>query len=562
MMSKLKIGLLLDSYQVPAWMLRMFEQIHSGEYAEITLVILNESEQSSVRKSFYERLRNSYRRLPGVFVRRGFNALYDKLVERHLYLPDACEPADAGSLLENVRTLTVCPIAKGSSDYFSERDLKEIRKYDLDVLYRAGFRILRGGILNAARYGVWSFHHGDNRINRGGPAGYWETMENWPETGSTLQILTEDLDNGEVLYRSLSCTDNLSVTDNRSNYYWKSLSFVPRKLRELHEVGEERFLNRIKAENRHPEFYSRRLYVEPTNRELLILTVRKIAKKYLRMAKNCVSFQQWILMFHISERFSSSLWRYKPMIPPPDRFWADPAVIHAGNMYYIFIEEFIYQTGKGHIALIRMDEKGNYTEPETIIERPYHLSYPFVFEHEGCYYLIPESVANHTIEVYKAVDFPTRWEFHGNLMENVDAVDSTLLFHGGRWWLFAGMVENPGASSWDELFLFSSDDPLSSHWTPHPENPIVSDCKNARPAGGIFSMNGELYRPAQNCSYRYGYGFNINHITQLDMEKYKESVVSRVEPDWDKRIVGTHTFSHAESLHVIDALYRRRRVAW
>lgn len=143
-------------------------------------------------------------------------------------------------------------------------------------------------------------------------------------------------------------------------------------------------------------------------------------------------------------------------------------------------------------------------------------------------------------------------------MENIEAVDSTLVRHEGKWWLFANVTEYEGASSWDELFLYSSDDLFSTDWTPHPANPIVSDCKSARPAGRLFQQNGTLYRPSQNCSHRYGYGFNLAEVKQLNETSYKEDVVTRVEPNWDKSIVGTHTFSRVNSLHVVDALYRRR----
>jgi len=87
---------------------------------------------------------------------------------------------------------------------------KRIRSYHLDVLVRLGFRILRGGILQAARYGVWSYHHGDNKVNRGGPPGFWEVLEGHAVTGSILQRLNDELDNGTVLCRSFSATDPLS----------------------------------------------------------------------------------------------------------------------------------------------------------------------------------------------------------------------------------------------------------------------------------------------------------------------------------------------------------------
>ncbi|MGH8275048.1 MAG: glucosamine inositolphosphorylceramide transferase family protein, partial [Gammaproteobacteria bacterium] len=491
--------------------------------------------------------------------RRWLEFIYAALIERNSYVQNANEITDCELLLNDIPLFEVTPIQKRWSDYLSDNDVAVIEGYKLDILVRCGFRILRGNLLNAAKYGVWSFHHGDNRINRGGPAGFWETMENWPETGSVLQILTEDLDNGKVLCRSFSCTNDMSVADNRSNYYWKSLFLLPRKMKELYDSEEKEFFARLEAQNKNPEFYSERLYTPPSNLKLAKLVSKKIWKKTTRIIASKLWFDQWILMFHIKEEFSSALWRYKPIMPPKDRFWADPHVVYRDGRYYIFIEEYLYSTGKGHISLIVMDADGNYTEPELLIEKPYHLSYPSVFEFENNYYMIPESTSNRTIELYKCVEFPRKWKFHMNLMENVSAVDTTLIFHNDKWWMFTNVKEHESIANWDELFLFSSQDLFSKNWRPHPRNPVVSDCKTARPAGNLFYMNGSLYRPSQNCSRKYGYGFNISEITAFDETDYSESLVSQVQPNWSTRITGTHTFNRVESLHIIDALYRRRR---
>ena len=47
--------------------------------------------------------------------------------------------------------------------------------------------------------------------------------------------------------------------------------------------------------------------------------------------------------------------------------------------------ELIYKSNKGHISVIEMDEKGNYGTPVKVIDRPYHLSYPFIFKHKENY---------------------------------------------------------------------------------------------------------------------------------------------------------------------------------
>jgi len=107
--------------------------------------------------------------------------------------------------------------------------------------------------------------------------------------------------------------------------------------------------------------------------------------------------------------------------------------------------------------------------------------------------MLPETASHRTIEVYRCLEFPNRWVFDRTLMDQVSALDTTLFPYQGRWWMFTNLKENEGASSWDELFLFSADQPLSVHWEPHPGNPIVSDVRRARSAGAIFEAGCVLY---------------------------------------------------------------------
>lgn len=558
MSSKLRIGILLDDYCVSAWSYQMFENICSSGFAEIALIVLNDNEKEQPNNTLAKKIVNNRGRFIYLAIRKILEFSYEKLVARHSYVADANKEVSCSELFANTPVMKVKTIGKKWSDYFHDDDVSEIREHNIDILVRCGFRILRGDILNAASGGVWSFHHGDNQKNRGGPAGYWESMEGWSETGSVLQILTEDLDNGHILARFYSCTDTLSVQDNVSGILWKSLSLMTRKMEEYHRFGKQSFLQQAQHSNRHPAFYSERLYVSPTNAELARLTFWKLIEKIKILYHNRFVTDQWILMFHISQEFSSSLWRYKKIIPPKDRFWADPHVVQKNSTYYIFFEEYLNSEEKGRISLITMDEDGSYSEPEVILDKSYHLSYPYVFEHDNEYYMIPETMANHTIELYKCVDFPYKWEFQMNLMENIQAVDATLYRKDGKWWMFANVLEHGGASTWDELYIFFSEELYSASWTPHVMNPVVSDCKSSRPAGRLFVQNGGLYRPSQNCSTRYGYGFNIGEIKTLNETEYEEEIVSRVQPNWEKQIKGTHTFNRVGSLHVVDALYRRR----
>jgi hypothetical protein len=206
------------------------------------------------------------------------------------------------------------------------------------------------------------------------------------------------------------------------------------------------------------------------------------------------------------------------------------------------------------------DDRGRLSGPEIILEKPYHLSYPFIFKHEGEIYLVPESAGNRTIELYRAADFPRRWVFVRHLMKDVSAFDATLLHHQKRWWLFAVMKENEGCSPWDELFLFHASSLFSNHWTPHPKNPVVADIRRARPAGRIFLSNGRLIRPSQDCSKHYGYRVVFNEIARLDRHEYVERPIGVISPDWDRRIRNVHTFGYQDGLTVVDGM--KRRLKW
>ena len=236
--------------------------------------------------------------------------------------------------------------------------------------------------------------------------------------------------------------------------------------------------------------------------------------------------------------------KYKPLIPPKGIFWADPFIIERDDKFYIFLEACATKIGaKGIISVIEMDKEGNHKAPVTILKKDYHLSYPFMFEWENELYMIPETGQNATIELYKCINFPLQWEFQYNLMENVLAYDSTLFFHNNKWWLFANMKQNKEMSSWDELYLFHADSPVSKTWISHPLNPIISDVTRARPAGNIFIKDGAIYRPSQNSAYKYGYGLKINKITKLTETEYEEVTVESIEPNWDKSITTIHTYN-------------------
>jgi hypothetical protein len=227
-------------------------------------------------------------------------------------------------------------------------------------------------------------------------------------------------------------------------------------------------------------------------------------------------------------------------------------------MYYVFIEEKLYQTRRGRIACLTLNRDGNLLSNQSVLERPYHISYPFIFEFKDEMYMMPETAANRTLELYRCTHFPDQWELVRNVMSDIYIVDTTLLEHAGKWWLF-GNIKTEGRSSLDKLYLFSAPHPLAEIWDPHPRNPIIADIHSARPAGRIFEWDGELIRPSQDSSRRYGYALNFNRITLFDSLNYDEERLSTFYPPRKKGVLAIHTWNSREGMVVSDAVIRRRK---
>ena len=280
-----------------------------------------------------------------------------------------------------------------------------------------------------------------------------------------------------------------------------------------------------------------------------MLNVKKSLRKKI---SNKLFHYQWQLIFNLGTKKSKPYSEFKTIVPPKDKFWADPFIIFKNNMYYVFFEEYIYRKNKAHISFLTINQDGTYSNPKKVLEKPYHLSYPFIFKNDEKYYMIPESTSSNTIDVYECSKFPEKWNFCKTLIQNVTATDSTLFYKDEKWWLFTSLTNYQNKKRKNELFLFYSDNPVGDKWISHPKNPIVSNVKGSRSAGKIFEENGRIIRPAQDGSIRYGYGIIFYQIDILDEIDYQETEVKTIHPDWDKKIIGVHSYGQEKELTVMD----------
>jgi hypothetical protein len=545
----LRVGLLLDDLLAPRWVRRVVEQVGAFAGARVSLVVLNEGR--SVRDGRWRRAWDRRHHL--------LYHLYSHLDRRFLrWKPDPFERVGLGDLLAGVPLVRVRPLQTRHSDRFPEDALIEIGSHNLDVALRFGFRILRGGALQIARHGVWSFHHDDERAIRGGPPCFWEVMEDAAVTGSVLQVIGERLDAGQVLARSWSPTHRRSVARNRHHVYWKSASFVIRVLERLHRDGPEGLLPESSYRP-----YSGQLRRNPTNRQALPLLSRFAVRSSLDWARDRLTRKQWFLAWRENTPgHADEFFRFNLLEPPSDRFWGDPFPVQHQGAEWIFFEEYRFDDRRGTICAIQVDPRTGRPVGTAVpaLSQPHHLSYPHVFEWEGALFMVPESAQARTVDLYRCVRFPDGWRHEATLLRSVRAVDPTIHFEAGKWWLFANVGAEEAAHCHDELFLFHAPAPTGP-WTPHRGNPVVSDARCARPAGRLFRWGGNLYRPAQDCSGHYGFGVKIQRVLRLDEEAYVETTDAQMLPEWHPGLLGTHTLNRGPGITAIDGL-RRRPLPW
>ena len=250
------------------------------------------------------------------------------------------------------------------------------------------------------------------------------------------------------------------------------------------------------------------------------------------------------------DRKNLSLPAFTLMPDDPSRFRADPFLFEHEGRTWLFFEDFDYATRKGTIARGEIDAAGHCTEPRTVLKQAVHLSYPFVFAHEGAIYMLPEMSAADRIQLFRADPFPDRWIADLVLVDGIVASDATPVFHAGRYWLFA-TLSGDGGSSWDQLGLFHAPSILGP-WTPHRGNPVLIDAGAARPAGAMWHEDGVLMRVAQDCRSGYGVGFAVCRVDRLDPDGFAQTVVARHGPPNGFGADGIHTFNRFGPIEVVD----------
>src|SRR5437660_2009869 len=399
-MSVLKIGLMLDRVYSDKYVHELALWGKSQTNINVSHLILHPRNGDSLPARLRDLIvRRRLHLLPAKLIFRAIVWVEKMLLRRIDSHKDHHRFFDLTKIIQQVVEIRPVVSPSGYVYRFSDEDVEKVKALDLDLLIRCGQGILRGGILRASRLGIVSFHHGDNKVNRGGPAGFWECYYQWPQTGFIIQRLTEELDAGEVLVRGYFAT-RFYYSLNQAHVYKKSLAHLKNLLKQVASTGT------LPPAERHPAPYSHMLFRTPNVAQCIVYGCKLLTRIFIKVVASLLRLRErWGISVLSAKWDEAVLWRSTETPLPRGRFWADPFLCTRNGRTFCFVEDFVYKTGKGHITALEINGT-KIVERGIALSEPFHLSFPYLFEYQGELYMCPEAQGSRQIRIYRCTEFP------------------------------------------------------------------------------------------------------------------------------------------------------------
>jgi beta-xylosidase len=195
---------------------------------------------------------------------------------------------------------------------------------------------------------------------------------------------------------------------------------------------------------------------------------------------------------------------------------ADPFLVVHDNELFLFVEEKrFYEPGK--IVTYKTDDLLDWSPCGIVLDLvPQHVSYPFVFESDSKFLMLPETEVMGEVAFYESASFPTSWSKSKTVLPSA-LCDSSIIKHEGVFYLFTSCKLN------QELLIFHAET-IHGPWVPHPMNPVVTGSSKFRNGGGPIVWSNHMFRFAQDCTNSYGEKLHLLKINVLNRESYSESI--------------------------------------
>lgn len=541
----LKIGMLIrEVNSLENWEFRIVENIKNDPKFELSLLIQDVRAGEKINLFSIKSIRD--------FI---FNIQIS--IEKYIYRNVVAETINRNEIINYLNSLPKLKVEQKfdeSVDVLSEEDFEIIRNHELDLILKNDFNTHIENLFDKAKYGVWFLAHGDISLKKGPPV-FWEILNKKSVISVSLLKLTSE-------QRQMFIIDKAYFNPNRHWSFVQTLNSVKEAsvsllFKSIDKLEKKNFLiSKSKVEfcsiNESPTLYNSMRY----SIDFFSSLTNKFFQKFLELFGK--RFECWVLFIGNGSFNEADLSRLKPVDLPKGEFWADPFLFKYKKEQYVFFESFNYKTRKGKICCGRIEDN-NIINVQDVLELDYHLSYPFIFREDEEIFMMPETMQNKRLEIYKCINFPNKWELYTVAFEGEIVADATFYTdEQNDKWLFATKKVSINTDATSELFIYKVDSLKLNKLMPHKKNPIFIDSRIARNAGPFFELEGNLFRPSQCSSDAvYGKALNINKITKLNLEEYEESITKKVDPNFQNGFISIHHLHQNEDMFIFDAAYEK-----
>ncbi|MDP2620800.1 MAG: hypothetical protein Q8P46_11605 [Hyphomicrobiales bacterium] len=444
--------------------------------------------------------------------------------------------------------------AEGADRAADEKAAAAIRAASLDVILDLGCALSSAEPGDMARHGVWTLcteHGGYDEVT---PFGFWEFYRNEPICTVRLVASSNDAPDALTVASGSYCIFRWSWNLNAMLLSHKVAWLLADTLKQVSKTRPSAGRGpRVPEAGR-----GRPQKTVPGVLQALTAPILNGGRVVLEAMRRMVFEDRWrVLLVEATPQGPAST---SPMVidPPPHSYWADPFLVRRDGKCYIFFEEYLYAKRRGVISYIEVSNPAAAPRAvappvHRVLDEPHHLSYPFLFSLDGSLYMVPETSRNRTIELWKCVEFPGVWRKEKNIMENLSAVDTSLLNWNGKWWLFTNMDRSGFADHRNELHVFHSEHPIDGPWLPHARNPVIVDARRARMAGGFLTApDGRPVRCCQVQGKKYGESVAFSMIEELSETAYAETPIDDFAHVSSEPSARHHHIAYADGLIVAD----------
>jgi len=433
---------------------------------------------------------------------------------------------------------------------FPDECARDIQALNLDFLLFIGLDPIDGGILRAARHGIWAFQFGDADHYGSNAPGFWEVYDGNALTYAALVRIGPTADAAIKLRGGFFRTRERSARKNLEHVCELSACWPASVCRDI-MAGAGAYLDQPGS----PQTSTDR--PAPSLRDRMVCRAIEWANVASWIGEKLFRPEYWHVglvsqsLGEIVESGRIEDARWMPL-SEPGRFIADPFSFTDQGTRYLAVEDYSYRLGRGRLIALPLDQASpKASTASEVLSRPYHLSYPFIYEENDRTYMVPETARAGEIALYEKLGGPDQWKRLQAIVPGIGGIDPTLFKYEGRYWLaFSDVAQG---FPYEQLCLAFSDN-LAGPWQLHPANPVKTDVRSTRGAGTPFMHKGVLYRPAQDCSLTYGGQIIINRIVELTPTTFREEEAATIKPspNWPYPD-GLHTLSACGPHTLIDA---------